>query len=55
MRTHGIGLFSAAYFWSFAISRFDESARPRMIVWQPMQVLTAGMPTSADLLALLWQ
>ena len=50
MRTQGTGNFLFQYAVSLAICRLLESALPSTTVWQPMQVLTAGMPGSSPLL-----
>ena len=47
IRTHGTGCFLFQYAASFMISGLLAATR----AWQPMQVATAGIPGSGDLLA----
>src|SRR5260221_6589139 len=60
MRTHGTGraffpmFATSAYFHSFWISALPAAVVPMTDWWHPMHVFTAGMPTSAERVAVLW-
>src|SRR5260221_2561710 len=61
MRTPGTGraffpMFApSAYFHSFWISALPAAVVPMTDWWHPMHVFTAGMPTSAERVAVFWQ